>query len=216
MPAREGQLGQGHRRTRRLVRELGVAARDARLRLGRSQADVAADVGISRAYYGRIERGEVRDLRLGLASRICAVLGLDLVLRTYSSGVSVRDVAHLKLLGRFERQVSPPFRVTNESPISGGPHGRAWDRRLSGPVSVGVEAETRLGDIQALEREMVAKQHDSNVQRMILAVRDTRHNRLVLRAVRPQLRATFPLGTREVLDSLRAGSDPGANGIVIL
>jgi hypothetical protein len=43
-----------------------------------------------------------------------------------------------------------------------------------------------------------------------------RLNREVLRAARPRLRATFPLGTREVLDALRRGEDPGANGIVVL
>jgi hypothetical protein len=38
----------------------------------------------------------------------------------------------------------------------------------------------------------------------------------MLRELLPVLRITFPLATREVLDALRRGQDPGANGIIVL
>jgi len=93
---------------------------------------------------------------------------------------------------------------------------RAWDLRLDGAVSIGVEAETRPHDLQALERRMVLKQRDSNVKRMLLLVGATNRNRTVLRQALPFLRGTFPIGAREVMLALRRGVDPGANGIVLL
>ncbi len=216
MSVRDGRLGEARRRTLRALRELGLAMRSARLAAGLTQAEAAREIGISRAYFGRIERGEVRDVGFRLANRICAVLGLDLVVRAYRSGPPVRDAPHLALLARFDEQISSAFRTRNEAPIGSGPDRRAWDRLLEGPVSIGVEAETRIDDVQALERKMTLKQRDSGVRRMLLVVRGSRHNRMVLRAARPMLRATFPLATREVLEAVRAGTDPGANGVAIL
>jgi hypothetical protein len=80
---------------------------------------------------------------------------------------------------------------------------RAWDRRLDGQVSIGVEAETGLRDLQAIERAMNLKRQDSGVTRMILLVADTSRNRRLLREHAAILRSTFPLSTREVLQALR-------------
>ncbi len=93
---------------------------------------------------------------------------------------------------------------------------RAWDLRLDGPVSIGVEAETRPSDLQALERAIHLKQRDSDVTRVVLLVSDTERNRALLRMVLPLLRPSFPLSTREVLQALRDGRDPGASGLVVL
>ena len=93
---------------------------------------------------------------------------------------------------------------------------RAWDLRLDGPVSIGVEAETRPADLQALERAIHLKQRDSVVTRVILLISDTDRNRALLRVVLPMLRPSFPLGTRDVLQALREGRDPGADGMVVL
>ena len=71
-------------------------------------------------------------------------------------------------------------------------------------------------DLQALERAVHLKQRDSNVSRVILLICDTQRNRTLLRAALPILRPTFPLSTREVLQALREGRDPGANGLVVL
>ncbi len=93
---------------------------------------------------------------------------------------------------------------------------RAWDLRLDGPVSIGVEAETRPTDLQAVERAIHLKQRDSAVNRTILLISDTERNRALLRVVVPVLRPTFPLSTREVLQALGEGRDPGADGMVVL
>ena len=93
---------------------------------------------------------------------------------------------------------------------------RAWDERLDGLVSIGVDAETRPNDLQDLARRMSRKRRDSGVTRMILLVADTHRNRDLLRSQPSLLRQTFPLATREVLAALAAGRDPGADGMVAL
>jgi len=93
---------------------------------------------------------------------------------------------------------------------------RAWDLRLDGVVSIGVETETKPHDLQALERRMQLKQRDSGVRRVVLVVAATERNRLRMRQTLGFLRGTFPLDTRETMSALRKGVDPGANGIVLM
>ena len=78
-----------------------------------------------------------------------------------------------------------------------------------------VEAETRIDDIQALERRISLKQRDLRLVRVILLVADTRHNRDVIRRV-PALRERFPVTTRACLSALARGRDPGGDALVII
>ena len=93
---------------------------------------------------------------------------------------------------------------------------RAWDVLLTGPACVGVDAETRLYDIQAVQRRCKAKARDSGLDRIALLVADTRHNRRVLAEYASDLAAVFPLGDRPMRTALEAGRDPGASGIICL
>ena len=72
-----------------------------------------------------------------------------------------------------------------------------------------------LGDVEATERKMQLKQRDSGIERKVLLLNDTRHNRAVVDAT-PELRESFPMRTREVLGALGQGQDPGGDGIVFL
>jgi hypothetical protein len=87
--------------------------------------------------------------------------------------------------------------------------------RLGGRT-IGVEAETRVTDLQAVERKVQLKKRDAQVDLMVLLVADTRSNREVLALHRENLRGAFPLDTRAVLSALAAGEPPAADGIVIL
>ena len=78
-----------------------------------------------------------------------------------------------------------------------------------------VEAETRLDDVQATERNISGKQRDLAAERVVLLVADTRHNRDVIRRV-PELHARFPVDTRTCLTALKHGIDPGGDSLVIL
>ena len=61
---------------------------------------------------------------------------------------------------------------------------RAWDATIVGPgFGVGVEAETRLRDLQAAARRTNLKQRDGELDHVILLVADTR-----AQPARPQAR----------------------------
>jgi hypothetical protein len=112
--------------------------------------------------------------------------------------------------------MAPTIQCKREWPISTARDRRAVDLVLSGlPRSVGVEAETVLEDLQALERDVNLKQRDAGLAVMLLLVRGSARNRMILRDA-VALRGSFPLHTRRVLAALGAGRDPGGNGIVIL
>jgi hypothetical protein len=94
---------------------------------------------------------------------------------------------------------------------------RAWDLLLDvTPEPVAVEAETRLRDLQSLERRVQLEQRDGRIASVVLLVNDTPANRRVLDLHRSDLRAAFPLIGREVLAALDRRETPGANGLVAM
>ena len=95
---------------------------------------------------------------------------------------------------------------------------RAWDAVVDGTSCIdGFEVETRLADIQAIQRRVMLKlRDDPKVRHAFLAVADTRSNRAALAASRELLRTDFPLDTRAVLESFSSGNCPGAGGLIII
>ena len=215
MGSRDDRRTIGRLKGERLARQLTAEWRELRLRAGVSQSAVSQTVGISRSAYARLERGEATEIGVVRAAIVTAALGGDLSVKVYPGGPPIRDAGHVALLAMLDARVSGRWRVTHEAPVQAG-DGRAWDRRLDGPVSIGLEAEVALRDLQALERRMQRKKEDSGVTRMILLVRGTRRNREVLRELLPSVRGTFPLGSRELLRALADGRDPGADGLLVL
>ena len=146
-----------------------------------------------------------------------ACVGLDLAVRGYPAGRGVRDDAQLALIERIRLVVASSWvwRTEVPIPIAGDP--RAWDVVLRGPGgAIGVEAETRLRDIQAVDRRVMLKLRDSGLDRAIILVAGTRTNRSTLRAVGSGLLANYPVSSRQALDALATGRDPGGNAIVVL
>jgi hypothetical protein len=134
----------------------------------------------------------------------------------HPSGPPVRDKAHIGLLARFAARLHASIRWLTEvpMPIRGDP--RSADAMASGgEFDATVEAETRLGDVQATVRKLRIKQRDLGTKRAILLVADTRHNRAVIAAT-PDLLVQFPIGTRRCLAALGRGEDPGDDCLVIL
>jgi hypothetical protein len=154
--------------------------------------------------------------RLDELTRHCAALGLRLSLRAYPDGSPVRDAAQLRLLERLRPLVAGRFGWRTEVPVGAVGDLRAWDVVFDGPERVAIDAETKLRDMQALQRRVELKWRDSGVPIVVLLVASTHHNRAVLREHRESLRSTFPLDSREVLAALRAGRAPAANGIALL
>lgn len=216
MASYERVVDRAARRARRAALRMGDELRIARLTAGLSLSTVGRAAGISAAQVSRLERGLVRRIDLVVLARALACVGLDLGLNAFVAGSPLRDRAHLALMARFLGRVAGTWRHRLEAAVAGPDDPRRWDSLLDGPVSVGVEVETRLYDIQAQVRRARSKQDVSGVSRLLLVVADTRHNRAVLREVRPLLADDFPLDTRQVMRAMAAGRDPGGNGIVVL
>jgi hypothetical protein len=118
--------------------------------------------------------------------------------------------------GGFQGRLPSALRWRTEVPIPIDGDRRRADAVVDGSgVEAMVEAETRIDDIQALERRLSAKQRDLGIPRVTLLVADTRHNRSVV-ANNPQLRARFPVTTRVCLGALARGQDPGGDALVFL
>lgn len=216
MPTREGPASAARSRGIRLNRMLGRELRNARRMAGVSQRLVGEAVGLSAAEVGRIERGAAPWLTVVHASELLGAVGLDLWARAYPAGRGLRDEAHLRLLERFEARLHPSISRQREWPIPMDGDRRAVDLLLVvGAQRIGVEAETALTDLQALERRLNLKMRDARLDRMVLLVAGTRGNRAILRSW-PALRASFPAPTRSVLARLSAGATPPRNGIVLM
>lgn len=196
---------------------MGREIRDARLAGGISLRTAAAAVGMSHAQLGRIERAELPNVSADQLSRACAAVGLRFSGRAYPNGDPVRDRAQLALIARFRSRLPPEIPVRAEVPLPIDGDLRAWDLLLDvTPEPVAVEAETRLRDLQSLERRVQLKQRDGRIASVVLLVNDTPANRRVLDLHRSDLRAAFPLIGREVLAALDRRETPGANGLVAM
>jgi hypothetical protein len=147
---------------------------------------------------------------------MAAAVGLELRVRAFPAGDPIRDAAQQRLLERFRPRLHRSLPWSTEVPLPIAGDLRAWDALIRGPGwRVGVEAETVLDDVQALERRLALKRRDGDVDHVILLVADTRRNRQAL-ASAPAAFADLRLRTRELLAALRDGRDPGESGIVIL
>lgn len=194
----------------------GEELRRARLGAGLSQRVLGRVIGLSHSAVGRLERGELQRVTVERIAIAAAALGLDLRIGLFPSGSPVRDAAHLALIERLHRRVRTSLRWRAEVPVPLPGDLRSADVVIDGPsVEELVEAETRLDDLQALERRVRIKQRDLRIQRVILLVADTRHNRSVVTA-HPELVERFPVTMRACLAALRAGRDPGGDSIVLL
>lgn len=216
MPAQERLHAIGVRRADAVTRRLGREARELRLRAGLRQADLARALGRTRQWISDFELGRLRVVDLRSVTRLFMFLGHKVVVTTYPTGEPLRDAGQVRLLERFNSRLSPDWRRFVEAVMPNPGDLRAWDELLRGPVTIGVEAETRLRDLQAVERAMSAKQRDSGVDRVVLLVADTRANRRLLRDHVGMLRQAFPLDTRACLAALATGRDPGADALVVI
>lgn len=195
----------------------GHEIRSARRSSGISIRAAAASVGLDPSTYGRLERGRLPHLRIDQLALAAASVGQRLSVRTFLVGEPVRDAGHLRLLARLRARLPVDVPLAFEVPLPIPGDLRAIDAWTSiDGRSVGFEAETRLGDLQALERRALLKRRDARLHRLVLVIADTRANREVLAVHRESMRSRFPLDTRAILTAFAEHRAPGADGIVIL
>jgi transcriptional regulator with XRE-family HTH domain len=199
------------------LREVGQQIRGARRLGGLSIRAAAGSVGVHHSTFGRIERHQLRNVTARQLALACAAVGLDLGIRTFLAGDPVRDAPQLRLLARFHARLPPrsPWAVEVPMPVPGDLRALDGWTRLE-DTAIGVEAETRLSDLQAVARKAMLKKRDARLDRIVLLIAESRANRAVLTLHREDLRATFPLDTRPVMAALSQGRPPAADGIVVL
>lgn len=216
MPIRETPTERGARRGRMLLARTADGLLAARHASGLSLREVGRRVGVGHDRIARAERGDPEALTIDLAARIAPVVGLELNVSLHPDGEPVRDKAHLALLERLRSRLGPDVRWRTEVPMPIPGDRRSADAVIEATgFEAIVEAETHLADIQVLERGIAGKQRDLGVDRVILLVADTRHNRAVIQRV-PELRRRFPIATRACLAGLAHGRDPGGDALVVL
>jgi hypothetical protein len=210
-------MDRGREQATRIIASTGGEVRLARRSGGTSIRTASASVGMSETTFGRIERAQLPNVTVEQLALACASSGLKFAARSYPDGAPVRDVAHMRLLQRLRDQLPAGTVVRTEVPIPILGDLRAWDLQIRlGSEIIGIEAETRLSDVQALDRRIALKIRDSPVTLVMLLLADTTANRRTLAEHRDALRSGFPLDTRAILAALRTGRPPSASGIVVL
>lgn len=200
-----------------MLADLGDELREARLRAGLRQVDVAAALATSRTRVGYTERGRLVTVPMLDLARHAGALGLKLNARLYPAGPPIRDQGQVALLDRFRRRLSADWQIRLEAPLPLHGDQRAWDMLLwSRGVTVGIEAITRLRDVQAQIRAAHLKRNDGNARRLVLLVAATHANRRALLGTEALVRADFSIGTRTAMAALAAGRDPGGDALILL
>lgn len=217
MGGRERAVDRGAARGRAVAAALARELHDARLDRGLTQEAVGRAVGLSGAQVSRIERGLVAGVSIEQVGRLLAVVGLELSARAYPTGVPLRDAAHVALLGRLRVRLHRTLGWRTEVPLSMKGDLRAWDGVIRGPTwRIGVEAETRPIDAQALVRRVSLKARDDGVDGILLVLADTRHDRAFLRAAGDVVMSRFPADGRQAIERLRMGLRPDGDAVVLL
>jgi transcriptional regulator with XRE-family HTH domain len=200
-----------------LVVEIGRELRVARITSGMTLANVAAILGTSISHVSRVERGLIRGIGLRALTRHAAAVGLKPYVRLYPAISRPMDRAQLALFARFRDRLATTWRIQLEVPIPRAGDLRAADALLTIPgCTVMVEVITRLADLQAQLRAARLKQRDLGADRLVFVVLGSGTNRQALQAAGAAVRDAFPLDTKAVLRHLAAGTDPGADGLVLL
>jgi len=217
MSTNERRRDRARIRARQAVASIAGDVRQTRISIGLSIASAAGSVGLHQSTFGRIERDELEHVTVEQLALACAAVGYQLSLRCYPADDPARDAGQLRLLTRFRARLPATVSLQTEVPlpIPGDP--RALDGMIAiGAARIGVEAEAKLGDVQAIDRRAQLKRRDARLDGLILLVADTRGNRDVLARHREALRASYALDTKQVLSALAKGEVPAGDGIVVL
>jgi transcriptional regulator with XRE-family HTH domain len=213
----ESRIARADDRARNLRIRLGAELRLARVAAGLSQHDAGRTIDVSASEVSRIERGLATWVDLSTLCRFASVVGMDLWARLYPGGEPLRDVAHLRLADAFRSGLGAGLMVRAEVPIGDPRDLRAWDLTLDDQVATGgVELETRLIDAQAQLRKITLKVRDSDVDRVLMVVADTRANRLAVRTAAGLLGGTFAIEDPAAVEALRAGRVPPRDALLFL
>lgn len=189
----------------------------ARIAAGLSQATLARHLGISQAELSRILR-EQRDMTVIRLAELASLLGLRPSLRLNPFGEPLRDAGQLKLIARFRSVLALVWHVLAEAPFPTLGDLRSWDLliRLGTTFRVGVEAETRIRDVQDLVRRIRQRELHGGVDVIVVLLSDTADNRRNVDQLRTALGERYTTSPRDLLAALRQGTPPSGSGVILL
>jgi hypothetical protein len=197
-------------------------AEAARVASGTSFAAIGRALRLAPSQVAAILRDQSPEVTVVRAAQILAAVGLELSARAYPMDVPVRDAPQQALLARLRPRVNRTLSWTTEvpvieMPVPGTVDLRAWDLGIDGHgVRVRIDAETHVGDLQAVDRRVALKQRDGQEPCVILLLAKTRHHRTLLELAGDALRARYPVSQRAALAALRDGRQPSGNALVLL
>jgi transcriptional regulator with XRE-family HTH domain len=214
---RETRQERGQRRGQAALRTIAQELRDARIVAGLSQAFVASLVGWKQSELSRLETFKSASVTLPRLGELAAVLGLELRAGLFPIGDPLRDKGHQALIRRFLSFVSGAFAVAREVPFPNTGDRRAWDviLRIAGQ-RIGVEAESRVRDIQAAARRIHERERDGRADVVLVVLADTAHNRLILPALLDALGDRFRTPRRSLFAALRTGRPLPGCGVILV
>jgi transcriptional regulator with XRE-family HTH domain len=217
MGTRERPRDRAQRVAAEIVTSAARELRLARVTAGLSLREVASATEMSHNKIWRVEHAASANVSVLDLTRVAEAVGLDMSLRFHPGGDPIRDAAHVQLLARLRARLHPDLRWRTEVPLPIPGDRRAWDAAIAGiGFVIGVEAETRIRDAQAVVRRVNLKQRDGELDHVILLVADTRANRVALRIAAAELADAFPVPARDALKALATGRAPGGNALIIL
>lgn len=218
MATRETRLGRGRRRGRETVRRIVTELIETRHVGSVSQETLARELGRSQSEVSRLERLVGIDrVSFVEVAEFASLLGLELSAGLHPVGEPLRDKGHQALLGRFRAELSTAFKVLAEVPLPTPCDRRSWDLLLKLPSQLtGVEAETRIRDMQRLVRHVHQRERDGGVDAIVLVLAATRINRLLIDELRLALGPTYAATSSAILKSLRSGQPVPGSGVVML
>ncbi|HEU4572497.1 MAG TPA: helix-turn-helix domain-containing protein, partial [Candidatus Limnocylindrales bacterium] len=193
MTIHAGRTQRARRQAATQLLTVGTELLTARELAGLSRHDVMGATGVSESAIRRMERGDVASLTMERLYLVADAVGLRPSLKLYPTGAPLRDAGHVALLERLRERLHSSLVWRTEVPLRGEGELRAWDAVIRALREwIPVDAETRLGDLQALERRTNLKMRDGGSTRVILLVADTRTNRAALRGAPGAWRVAFP------------------------
>ncbi|MDL2335784.1 MAG: helix-turn-helix domain-containing protein [Chloroflexota bacterium] len=181
-----------------------------------SQRSVAKALEWQQSELNRLERFAIPNVALVRLVEIASVLGLEVSVRLHRIGDPIRDSASQALIARFLASVAAPYRVIREAllPTAGQ---RSWDVLLRiGAQLIGVEAVTRIRDIQALVRHIRLRERDGGVDHVLLVLSDSVHNRALVGQLIEALGPRFATPRRDVIEALKAGRPVPGSAVLLM
>jgi transcriptional regulator with XRE-family HTH domain len=217
MSVKETRVDRGKRQSAEIVTTLLTRIKEARVEANLSQVSLATKLGWTQTRYSLFERN-VEPITVQDVCLAAAILGFKPALELYRVEEGLRDRGHTRLISRCRELLSPLWHVTHEVPFPTLGDLRSWDLliRLGTSYRVGVEAETRLRDIQELARRIRQRELHGGVDAILVILSDSAHNRRHVHELRTVLGQAFGTPALDLLPALKAGQPLPGSGVLLI